>query len=367
MITQSVWDGVAFFLDHYVDVTPEDHIVIVYTPQCREAAAWVIAALKVQGYSWTMAAMAPLEDPGFQARLTEAMPAPETVRGRLVLATFEPDTVSHAGLIRDALEPFPKQNRVLIRVMSAYEALFDGAVKVSPQELSARNATVLNRLMPAKNLRVKAPGGTDLSIEIDSNRYRWISNRGMSRPGQALILPAGEVATYPAAIDGTLVADFALNINTVTERDMRLDRWPVTLTIENSRVKDFTCENTAMQAFLERSFRDPKSRKVGELGFGTNPRVKQPIPCNSHINERCPGVHIGFGQHNQSGVLAYNCDQHLDLIARGAFVWCDGQEAPLDLARLEPQPGAHPNLNQEEDVFSPDTRASQTDCCGFQT
>jgi hypothetical protein len=108
---------------------------------------------------------------------------------------------------------------------------------------------------------------------------------------------------------------------------------------------------------------------VGELGFGTNFCVRDPIAMNSHINERRPGVHLGFGQHNQDpGVVGYQCAVHLDLIARGGLVWVDDDKVPLDLENITPSPAVHPCGPRDEDLFSPDFEDLEIDdCCGIVT
>jgi hypothetical protein len=100
-----------------------------------------------------------------------------------------------------------------------------------------------------------------------------------------------------------------------------------------------------------------------ELGFGTNAGVVSAVKENSHINERCPGVHIGFGQHNQTDKLTgYFCDIHIDLISQGGLIWVDNDKTPIDLEQLVPSYNPHPLQYNEEDVCSPDQFLD--DCCG---
>jgi len=87
------------------------------------------------------------------------------------------------------------------------------------------------------------------------------------------------------------------------------------------------------------------------------------VPENSHLNERVPGVHIGFGQHNQkAAATGYDCDIHIDLCAQGGLVWFDDLAEPLDLENVTPSARPHPILVNSEDVFSDD---AEEDCCGI--
>ncbi|WP_433204853.1 hypothetical protein ACQP1G_16820 [Nocardia sp. CA-107356] len=138
------------------------------------------------------------------------------------------------------------------------------------------------------------------------------------------LLPPGEIATFPARLDGILVADGAVNCNVITELDMRLADAPITFQIQDSQISSFHCPGTAMREFLERAFALPHARRVGELGFGTNQTRPAFVAHRSHMNERRPGLHIGFGQHNQPlSVVGYDARIHIDVITTDATIHFD--------------------------------------------
>jgi hypothetical protein len=358
------WQGVNTYLDTYVRVNQDDAVVIAYTQDSRAPAAWVATALDCRGIRSRLVSMRPLRDSGFPERLRAALPAASELPGRLVVLTFERDTMSHSEAIRTVVSAFDPDRCEVVRAVNAGSELFQLAFLVPPSELSARNTAILERCMGAQRLRVEGPGGTNLRIELDNSRFRWISNRGMWRPGRFAVLPAGEVATFPASISGTLVADFAVNVNTIMTGDARLSDCPVVAEIEQGRLVRYQCPNPQMSEFLATCFARTNARNVGELGFGTNRGVASPIATNSHINERRPGVHIGFGQHNQTDALTgYGCDIHIDLISRGGLLWVDDEPAPLDLENLAPSPRPHPTVHRDEDLSSPDDDLDG-DCCG---
>lgn len=362
-----VWRGVEALLDNYVGLRAADRVLLLYTSDSHHSAALVSAALEIRDVRFDRLWMAPLSDPGFRDRLEVVLPAPESLAGRLILLTFERDTFSHTVALTEALARYDPNRLLMFRSISASEALFARALNASPDELSRRNASLLERFVGASRLRVKTRGGSDLDIAIDSERYRWISNRGRARPGGVTILPAGEVATFPAAISGVHVADFAFNINMITSRDARLDRAPVHLSIEDGRVVDFSCEDPDMRAFVEDCLVRQCASNVGELGFGTNWCIDRPIAMNSHINERRPGIHLGLGQHNQGpGAVGYQCPIHFDLIAAGGLVYVDDDPVPIDLENVVPSMAPHPAQTRDEDVFSPESlHISEEDCCGM--
>lgn len=367
MIDPKTWDGVQSLLDNYVKVRTDDSVVVLYTSDSYESAAWVSAALELRDISVRRVWMAPLRDDGFPQRLTSALPSVPELTGRLVVLSFERDTMSHTRPLAAAISKYQPRCAVF-RAISSCANLFSDALHVLPEEISARNAAVLERCMTACKLRIKTPGGTDLSVTIDP-KHRWISNRGTARPKGVVVLPAGEVATFPGSIAGLFVADFAFNVNAITERDARLHDHPVRVWVEEGRAVKYECDDPATSQFLSECFHTHCAYNVGELGFGTNSGVSDAIAMNSHINERRPGVHLGFGQHNQDpGLVGYQCSIHLDLIARGGTVWVDDDPIPMDLENIIPSSQTHPVKTRDEDVFSPETDELEIDdCCGILT
>ncbi|MFF3195132.1 M29 family metallopeptidase [Streptomyces misionensis] len=351
-------DGVDALLDRYAGLTERDHCVVVFAPDSREAAAWLVAGLKQRGIAAKAVGMRPLVDYGFAARLESAVPDPASFTGRLVVFTLERDTMSHFSPLQHLMQRFGSDRCMIVRIISASREFFEQALNLGPDELSARNAALLTRLTKARSVRVTSPGGTDLRIRLDAERYDWISNRGVWRPGGFTILPAGEIATYPAGIDGRLVADGALNCNVITRIDTRLADHPLTVDIADGRATGFTGGDDDVRELVELCFKQPHGMRVGELGFGTNNGIDRFIPANSHINERRIGVHIGFGQHNQDrAVVDYEEKVHLDLITDGAQLHIDDDPEPVDLADLPLTGDEHPRLVRDEDITG--------DCCGF--
>ncbi len=357
-----IWKGVESLLDSYAEIHKEDFVAILYTSDAFESAAWVSAALEHRGIAYVRVWMTPIEDPDFESRLLKALPAPSELRRRLVLLSFERDTMSHTTSVLRAMGNYPPDNVVSLRAISAGPELFSVGLLPTPKELESRNTYLLERIIKAKSLRITTPSGSDFTVDLESSRHRWISNRGKIKPGGTVILPAGEVATYPVSVEGHFVADFAYNINTITENDVRLGGAPIRLDLKDGQIIEYACDNKEILSFIDTALATAFSHRVGELGFGTNFAVKTAIPLNSHVNERCPGVHLGLGQHNQDrSVVEYQCPIHLDLIANGGLVWADG-EFVVDLADIPPSSNPHPSFTTDEDVFSPE---SSDDCCGL--
>ncbi|MGW4407492.1 hypothetical protein ACWEJ6_25955 [Nonomuraea sp. NPDC004702] len=355
VVTAEAWAGVSALLDSYLRISAADQLVILYTAECRPPAAWILVAAEERGLSPVALAMRPMEDPSLVPRLREAL-LPSTRRSnRVVILTLEKNSVSHFAVLREAQDLLGDDRCDVVRVTNAGPELFSHAFNTTPAELSAYNASLYGRLRKARKVTIRTSHGTHLEIELDQARFTWTSNRGTLRKGAFLVLPAGELATYPARINGRLVADAAFNANIYTTLDARLGARPVTVDIVEGQAVDFSCDDAQVAELIEMCWAVPHARRVGELGFGTNAGIDRLVPLNSHINERFPGVHVGFGEHNQPfQIVDYRCDVHFDLIATGGIVTLDdGSE--IDLSRPADDGTPHPDGVNDEDIDG--------DCC----
>lgn len=355
---ENVLQGIKVLLDHYVLIEERDTFVIAYTPDSRDPAAWLALALKQRGFAAQIVSMRKLQDETFAERFGAVLPDPAALPGRLVVITLERDTMSHFNVFESAMHTYGGERTMILRIISASTEFFTKSLNVTPAQLSDLNATLLDRVKPARTVRVKSSGGTDLEIGVDSEKYHWISNRGMWRPGGFTILPAGEIATYPADVNGVLIADGAFNANIITKLNANLAENPVRVEIENGTAVSLHCADPKLNEMFQLCLSSPYGRNVGEFGLGTNYGIDSFITANSHINERRCGVHLGFGQHNQSlGRVPYIADVHLDLITAGALIWMDDDPEPIDLEHVVPTGVAHPADALDEDITG--------DCCGL--
>lgn len=352
--------GMRRFVVDYCRPTPGIRIVVAYTSQAYTPASWIVVALRRAGADAVPLQMDTTSAGAFGCRLAAALPHVDS-DDHFVLVTVELDTMSHLKDIVAALSRYNPDRWRTLRLINASREFFTHGMQLGPSEQSALNAELLHRMMPATSLRITTPAGTDLAVTLDSCKYRWLSNRGTSKRGSFVILPAGEVSTYPVNITGRLVADGAFNINASTSLDARLGDHPTVVDIADSVLTEFSCDDPDITRLVAKCLTYPHARRVGELGFGTSIGNPGYIAMNSHLNERRPGVHIGFGQHNQDAALVnYDCPIHMDLIASGARVTVGGDEDNLvDFAALEMSARPHPLDAHDEDI--------DADCCGLFT
>jgi hypothetical protein len=359
---QQVWQGISSLLDHYLHLGADDQVILLYARSARESAAWVAGELGVRGIpaaaldldSLSQATIGP-----FSEKVVATVAGLGPSASRLVVLCLEYDIVTPSAWIRQALDPLSGVKLETFRIVMTGADFFRQGVTTSPAKLNEINAGLLQTLRSTDRFTVKTSSGSELDVTLDQQRYRWVSSRGISREGAFVLLPAGEVATFPARISGTLVADGAFNSTAFTKLDTRLGNHPAVFEIENGVMVDYRCDNPSVEKLIERFLRVPNAGHVGELGFGTNIGIDRFIPLNSHLNERFPSVHIGFGQSNQRRGTVYSCDVHVDFIAADCVIEING-EAPLRSTEFKDLTGEHPVI--EAGVYDEDLDG---DCCGL--
>jgi aminopeptidase len=174
----------------------------------------------------------------------------------------------------------------------------------------------------ALGLRVETPFGTSLSATFDPALH-WVKTSGIISPRYWSNLPAGEVFTTPASVDGVFVCNGTAG-DYFGPKYGDLAPTPLTLEIKGGRLVGVHCD----RADLEREFRDychtdEHSDRVGELAFGTNLALTDMIGILLQ-DEKIPGVHLAFGDPYGSQTGAdWKSRSHVDVLTRDCNVWID--------------------------------------------
>jgi aminopeptidase len=181
------------------------------------------------------------------------------------------------------------------------------------------------RMHTARSLTVKTAGGTDFTATFDPG-LAWVKTSGLINPRYWSNLPAGEVFTTPASVDGTFVCDGTAG-DYFNAKYGSLDRTPLVLEIRGSRLVSANCTRAELQKdFWRYCHTDGNSDRVGELAFGTNLGLREMIGILLQ-DEKVPGVHIAFGDPYGSQTHAdWSSRTHVDVLTRGCDVWIDEQQ-----------------------------------------
>lgn len=182
-----------------------------------------------------------------------------------------------------------------------------------------------DRMPGVRTLRVETPVGTSLTASFDRS-LAWVKTSGLINTRYWSNLPAGEVFTTPASVDGVFVCNGTAG-DFFGPKYGDLERSPLTLEIASGRLTKAHCD----RADLEREFwaychTDEHSDRVGELAFGTNIALESMIGVLLQ-DEKLPGVHLAFGDPYGSQTGAdWKSRTHVDVLTRDCDVWIDEEQ-----------------------------------------
>jgi aminopeptidase len=181
------------------------------------------------------------------------------------------------------------------------------------------------RMLQAKTLTVKTEAGTSFVAHFDRG-LDWVKTSGLISPRYWSNLPAGEVFTTPAMVDGTFVCDATAGDH-FNGKYGDLQATPLMLKISGARLVGVECARKDLQQeFWDYCHTDENSDRIGELAFGTNLGLSEMIGILLQ-DEKFPGVHIAFGDPYGSQTHAdWKSKTHVDVLTRNCDVWIDDDQ-----------------------------------------
>ena len=187
--------------------------------------------------------------------------------------------------------------------------------------LSERLRTRMER---ARSLTVKTDAGTSFSARFDPS-LAWVKTSGLISTRYWSNLPAGEVFTTPASVDGTFVCNGTAG-DYFNPKYGDLSATPLVLDVRNGRLVDVRSERNDLQReFWSYCHTDENSDRVGELAFGTNIGLTEVIGILLQ-DEKFPGVHIAFGDpYGNQTHAPWKSATHVDVLTRNCNVWIDDE------------------------------------------
>jgi aminopeptidase len=306
-------------VDVCLSVRPGEHVTLIADEVSRKVAASLVQALQERGAS---ARGLLLEDFG---------PRPMTGAPEPVLDALEKADV---GIL--CMTPRPGElgaRMAIVRVVERRQIRYAHMVGVTPEIMQQGMRTdyrmvdrlsdkLRQRMLNAELLTVKTEAGTSFSAHFD-RRLDWVKTSGLISPRYWSNLPAGEVFTTPATVDGTFVCDATAG-DYFNGKYGDLQKTPLVLEIAGGRLKRAQCERKDLEEeFWEYCHTDENSDRVGELAFGTNLGLSQMIGILLQ-DEKFPGVHIAFGDPYGSQTHAnWKSRTHVDVLTRNCDVWID--------------------------------------------
>ncbi len=305
-------------VDTCLAVRPSEHVALIADEASRSVAASLAAALDARGAAYTGLL---LEDFG---RPLRAAPAP-------VLEALE---TADVGIL--CMNPQPGEltaRMAIVGVVERRQIRYAHMVGVTPQIMTQGMRTdyrmvdrlsdkLRERMLRAQTLTVKTEAGTSIAAHFDRG-LDWVKTSGLISPRYWSNLPAGEVFTTPATVDGTFVCDATAGDH-FNGKYGDLQKTPLVLKIAGARLVKVDCARKDLEKeFWEYCHTDENSDRVGELAFGTNLGLSEMIGILLQ-DEKFPGVHLAFGDPYGSQTHAnWKSKTHVDVLTRNCDVWID--------------------------------------------
>jgi aminopeptidase len=300
-------------------VQPGERVALIADEPSRAVAASLAAAVEKTHAQCTALL---LED--FGPRPVKSAPAP-------VLDALESADV---GIL--CVNPQPGEltaRMAIVKVVERRQIRYAHMIGVTPEIMRQGMRTdyrmvdrlsdkLRERMLHATTLTVKTDAGTQFAAHFDRG-LDWVKTSGLISPRYWSNLPAGEVFTTPATVDGTFVCDATAGDH-FNGKYGDLQRTPMVLEIEGARLKHVDCERKDLEReFWDYCHTDENSDRVGELAFGTNLGLSEMIGILLQ-DEKFPGVHIAFGDPYGSQTHAdWKSRTHVDVLTRNCDVWID--------------------------------------------
>jgi len=303
-----------------LSITPDERVALIADEPSREVAASMAAALDRVGARWNGVLIEDGDRP-----MISAPPA--------VLDALEQ---ADAGIL--CVQPQPGELGARMAIVSVVERRgirYAHMVGVTPQIMregmradyrlvDTLSQRLCERMRTARCLRVETPSGTSFTASFDPS-LAWVKTSGLINTRYWSNLPAGEVFTTPATVDGVFVCDgTAGDYFGPKYGDLRAT--PLTLNIARGRLEAAHCARKDLeQEFWDYCHTDEQSNRVGELAFGTNIALEDMIGVLLQ-DEKIPGVHIAFGDPYGSQTGApWKSRTHIDVLTRACDVWIDDE------------------------------------------
>ena len=213
--------------------------------------------------------------------------------------------------------------------------------------LQRRCAAIMDAMIGAENIRVTAPGGTDIKVPVHGRKP--LSDDGdFTKPGSGGNIPAGEVfiSPLPGKSEGIIVFDGSISLN---EGDMITEE-PVRVVYKNGFIIEITGGREAellkasieagekkahefeAEGKLEKGEGDSyakNARGLGELGIGLNPKAE--IRGNMLEDEKAfHTCHFAIGSNYDNDAEAMI---HLDCLVRNPTIivnYADGTNTVIE-------------------------------------
>jgi leucyl aminopeptidase (aminopeptidase T) len=311
-----------------LDVRQGERVALIADALTLEVAASLSRALAERGARWTGYVLEDLAPRPLGGAPPEVLDAIETSDvGILCIQALEGELPARMAIV-EAVERRPIRYAHMVGVTPA---IMEQGMRADYRRIDRLSDRLLAKIAGAASLTVRTTAGTSFTARFDP-AHAWIKTSGLISPRYWSNLPAGEVFTTPASVDGTFVCDATAG-DYFNGKYGDLSATPLVLTIEGGRLVRVQSDRSALEReFWAYCHTDENSDRVGELAFGTNLGLTEFIGVLLQ-DEKFPGVHLAFGDPYGSQTGApWSSSTHVDVLTRECSAWLD-DEPVIDRGR----------------------------------
>jgi leucyl aminopeptidase (aminopeptidase T) len=248
-----------------LELKPSDRVLVVQDPSCGRCSQAFHEAARAEGCSTTVFAL-PEEGRPLKT-MPEGMAA--ALEGHDVVINVMSGSSDEIPFRIEWLTLLESRGIRIGHSPSIQEEMMDGGPMDVDYSLMADQADrLIAVLADASSVRITAPGGTDITLEIKGRRV--ITDVRITETEKGCNLPCGEVYCAPveSGANGVLVADGPIGGEGPPPT-------PVTLEVESGRVTTVSCADEQWrQRITQLLDTDHGARTIAELGIGLNPKAR---------------------------------------------------------------------------------------------
>ena len=307
-------------------IQPGERVTLVTDLETEEVAASLAGQAREAGADLDVHVM---EDYGSRPMLELPVPIAESLEGADV-SIYAGQPKAGELAFRRALTRIVDRRQIRHAHMVAISRrIMCEAMRADFDEVDAISRRVLGQAEKTSKIVARSRAGSHLEATFDPE-IRWLKTSGIISRQKWGNLPGGEVLTAPARVDGVYVADGVVG-DYLCARYGDLERTPLSVTIEDSRIADIRCANRDLaEDFRAYTSTDENSDRVGEFAIGTNIAVAHVIG-NILQDEKLPTLHIAFGHPYAEHTGAnWSSTTHIDIVGRHFDIWFDGGQVMAD-------------------------------------
>jgi len=300
-------------------VRPDEHVALISDEQSSAVAASLAQALRDRKTNFTGLILEELGPRPMKGAPQPVLDALETADVGILCMNPQPGELG----ARMAIVQVVERRRIrYAHMVGVTPQIMQQGMRADYKMVDKLSDRLRERMLRAETLTVKTEAGTSFAAHF-SRDLDWVKTSGLISPRYWSNLPAGEVFTTPATVDGTFVCDATAG-DYFNGKYGDLQATPMKLTIEDARLTRVECERKDLeQEFWDYCHTDENSDRIGELAFGTNLGLSEMIGILLQ-DEKFPGVHIAFGDPYGSQTHAdWKSRTHVDVLTRKCDVWID--------------------------------------------